>query len=205
MTYDQWQGGKPAPLQLGRFVIVPPWLASENNKNQFTILLDPGVVFGTGTHPTTRDCLEAIDLAFSLKKINSALDLGTGTGLLALALSRMGCQSTLAVDLNFLAAYTALNNVRLNGLEKTVMVVQGNAEDFIDSKVDFVVANIHYDIIRQLVISKGFFRKKIFVISGLLRSQAKDLVHRLSPLPVKILKKWESDGIWHTFLGMIVR
>lgn len=207
MTYDQWQGGKPAPFHLGRFMIVPPWLTSENkihsHPDKFTVLLDSGVVFGTGTHPTTRDCLEAMDMAFSLRKIDSVLDLGTGTGLLALAACRLGCRHTLAVDLNFLAASTALNNVHLNGLEKMIVVVQGNAKDFIDSQVDFVVANIHYDVLKHLVISEGFLKNKLFVISGLLRSQAKDLIYRLSSLPVEILKKWESDGIWHTFLGRI--
>ena len=169
--------------------------------NQLSILLDPGVVFGAGTHTTTQDCLNALELVFSREKIESALDLGTGTGLLALAASRLGCKNILAVDFNFLAARTALRNVRLNQLQDHIIIVQGRAEDFIDSPSDLVIANIHYDVMKHLIASPGFFNNKWFILSGLLRSQARDLLYELSKNRVRIVKKWERDGIWHTFLG----
>jgi ribosomal protein L11 methyltransferase len=74
-----------------------------------TILMDPGVVFGTGTHPTTHDCLSALQLAFDRQAVTRVLDVGTGTGLLALAAAKMGRASRVAVDLNHLAAETARN------------------------------------------------------------------------------------------------
>ena len=207
MTYDQWQGGKSAPFKVGRFRIVPPWQRPSEKMNaapeELTIVLDPGVVFGAGTHTTTHDCLEALELVFSRERVESVLDLGTGTGLLALAASRLGCRSALAVDLNLLAANTALKNVRLNHLEDIILVVQGRAEDFIDVSSDLVIANIHYDVMKHLINSQGFLSKKWFVLSGLLRTQASDLLIRLSQKPVQIEKKWERDGIWHTFFGKI--
>jgi ribosomal protein L11 methyltransferase len=198
MTYDQWQGGKITPFEVGRFSIVPSW-----QKHQLSIILDPGVVFGAGTHTTTQDCLKALELVFSREKIESVLDLGTGTGLLALAASRLGCKNILAVDFNFLAASTALKNVRLNHLQNQIIIVQGRAEDFIDSPSDLVIANIHYDVMKHLITSPGFFNNKWFILSGLLRSQARDLLYELSQNRVRIVKKWERDGIWHTFLGEI--
>jgi len=205
MTYDQWQGGKIAPFKIGRFRIAPPWQKPTTKFNsclkELPIILDPGVVFGTGTHITTQDCLKALELVFSREKIESVLDLGTGTGLLALAASRLGCKNILAVELNFLAASTALRNVHLNRLENTVLVVQAKAEDFIDSPSDLVIANLHYDVMQHLVNSRGFLKKKWFILSGLLRSQARDLLYELSLNPVRIVKEWEQDGIWHTFLG----
>jgi ribosomal protein L11 methyltransferase len=207
MTYDQWQGEKISSLKIGRFRIVPPWQRQwkkmKSCLKELPIILDPGVVFGTGAHTTTHDCLQALEIVFSREKVKSALDLGTGTGLLALAASRLGCKSILAVDFNFLAASTALRNVHLNRLEDTVLVVQGRAEDFIDSASDLVIANIHYDVMQHLVNSRGFLSKKWFILSGLMRSQARDLVYKLSCQPVQILKKWEHDGIWHTFFGKI--
>lgn len=207
MAYDQWQGGRIAPFRSGRFHIAPPWQIPWKNKSlcrdELRIILDPGVVFGTGTHPTTCHCLEALELVFGLGTPVTALDLGTGTGLLALAASRLGCSKTLAVDLNFLAANTALKNVRLNRMQDKVLVIQGLAEDFIDSPYDLVIANIHYDVMKHLVDAQGFLDKEWFILSGLLRTQARDIAHRLSRHPFQIIKKWEQDGIWHTFFGRI--
>lgn len=204
MTYEQWQGGKVTGFSTGRFFITPPWETAGVPRGKTGIVLDPGVVFGTGAHPTTLNCLAALDHLFEREPISSALDLGTGTGLLALAAARMGCRTTLAVDFNYLAAKTAGKNVRLNGLADRIAVVQGLAEDWISCQADLLISNIHYDIVKRLIDSEGFYTKKWFVLSGLLRSQARDIAHRLSGQPVEILKRWELDGIWHTFLGMVV-
>jgi len=205
MTYDQWQGEKIAPLKIGRFHIVPPWQRNLEKMSlcheELLIILDPGVVFGNGLHTTTQDCLKALEIAFSRDNIESALDLGTGTGILALAASRLGCKNILAVDFNFLAVNTALRNIRLNGLENRILVVQGRAEDFIDSTSDLVIANIHYDAMKLLTASQGFLNKKWFILSGLLRSQARDVHFHLLQKGVKIIKNWECNGVWHTFLG----
>jgi len=205
MTYDQWQGEKIAPLKIGRFHIVPPWQKNLGKMNssheELLIILDPGVVFGNGLHTTTQDCLKALEIVFSRDRIASALDLGTGTGILALAASRLGCKNILAIDFNFLAANTALRNIRLNGLENRIIVAQGRAEDFIDSTSELVIANIHYDVMKHIIESHGFFNKKWFILSGLLRSQAMDIRVQLIQKGVKIIKNWECDGIWHTFLG----
>jgi ribosomal protein L11 methyltransferase len=205
MTYDQWQGDTIAPFKIGRFHIIPPWGKPSNragtSSEDLTILLDPGVVFGNGLHTTTQDCLEALEMVFLRENIASALDLGTGTGLLSLAASLLGCKTTLAVDVNFLAANTALRNVRLNGLENTILVVQGRAEDFIDSPSDLMIANIHYEVMKQLITAPGFLKKKWFILSGLLRSQARDLRFKLSRLPIRIIKECSREGIWHTLLA----
>jgi ribosomal protein L11 methyltransferase len=121
--------------------------------------------------------------------------------LLALAASRLGSEKTLAVDLNFLAVNTAQKNIRLNRLQDTVLAVQGRAEDFIDSPSDLVIANIHYEVMKPLIRAQGFFAKKWFILSGLLRTQARDIAFSLSRHPVQIIKEWEQDGVWHTFCG----
>ncbi|BBO85521.1 hypothetical protein DSCO28_60870 [Desulfosarcina ovata subsp. sediminis] len=201
MTYDQWQGGDVTPQRIGRFTISPPWYATALGRSDTTIILDPGVVFGTGTHPTTRDCLEALELAFSGGIPESTLDLGTGTGLLALAAARLGCPRVLATDLTLLAAQTAQRNVRLNRLSRQVLVAQGDAEKFIDFTSDLVVSNIHYDIMKKLIRSTGFLQKRRFILSGLMRSQAARIESTLAGLSVKIIKRWNQNGIWTTFYG----
>jgi ribosomal protein L11 methyltransferase len=205
MTYDQWQGGRIEPFKVGRFHIVPPWQRNEKDHyrchKEPTIMLDPGVVFGNGLHTTTRDCIKALEMAFSRDFIKSAIDLGTGTGILSLAASLLGCARILALDLNFLAANTALRNIRLNGLENRIMVAQGQAEDFIDSNSDLVIANIHYDVMKNLLASRNFYNKKWYILSGLLRSQAKAVRSDLFRNRINIINSWECDGIWHTLLG----
>ncbi|MEJ2098361.1 MAG: 50S ribosomal protein L11 methyltransferase [Desulfobacterales bacterium] len=204
MSYEQWQGTGLIPFDQGCFRILPPWQRDAvGAQGKLPIILDPGIVFGTGTHRTTRDCLEAVELACRDKAPALVLDLGTGTGLLALAAARLGCKFTLAVDLNLLAAKTAEKNVRLNRLEKQVAVVQGFAEDFINCRADLLIANIHFAVMQQLVAAKGFITKKQFVLSGLLRSEAKQVRVELERLSAKILKSWTHEGIWHTFYGQI--
>jgi ribosomal protein L11 methyltransferase len=207
MSYEEWQGGKFSSLQIGRFTIIPPWDADNADSvgpgDINKIFLDPGVVFGNGLHPTTRDCIEALELLFSIESIESALDLGCGTGILALVAGKLGCRKCFALDFNLLASQTASNNVKLNGLMHKIIVAQARAENFVDIPTDLLIANIHYDVMKKLLESEGFFKEKWFILSGLLRSQAKDIAGRLQRSGVKILKRWEREGIWHTYFGKI--
>jgi ribosomal protein L11 methyltransferase len=204
MPYEQWQGSEFGAFDQGCFQIIPPWENGSNGRpDKLPIILDPGLVFGTGTHPTTRDCLDAVQLACRDGAPERVMDLGTGTGLLALATARLGCRLNLAVDLNLLAAKTAKKNVSLNRLEKQIAVVQGYAETFFDCPADLLIANIHYDVMQKLICSKGFLTQNRFILSGLLRSEAKQIRIELERLPTKILKSWTHEGIWHTFYGKI--
>jgi ribosomal protein L11 methyltransferase len=203
MTYEQWHGGPIKPLTVGALRVVPSWHPSATRCDENTLLLDPGVVFGTGTHPTTRDCLEAVQLAATRRQVRHVIDWGTGTGLLSLAAVQMGSNACLALDLNRLAVETARRNVILNEMSDQILVVQGDAKNFIDLSCDLVVSNIHYDIMHHIISGKGFQASKQFILSGLLRSQASDVESRLMSGPAKILEKWERGSIWTTFYGEI--
>jgi ribosomal protein L11 methyltransferase len=205
MSYEQWQGEKFTAFDQGCFRIIPPWENCHSSRpDKCRIILDPGIVFGTGTHPTTRNCLDAVQLACREGAPVRVLDLGTGTGLLALATARLGSRRNLAVDLNLLAAKTAENNVRLNHLDQKIAVVQGDALTFVGCPSDLMIANIHYEVTKRLIRTKGFAAQKRFILSGLLRSEAKQVRIELERLPAKILKSWTHNGIWHTFYGEIV-
>jgi ribosomal protein L11 methyltransferase len=206
MPYAQWLGEVFSTFEHGIFRVIPPWEASQNsinNNKTLSILLDPGLVFGTGTHPTTRDCLDALELAAGSSEFKTVLDLGTGTGLLALAAAKLGSQGVIACDLNLLAAKTAHRNVRLNHQQNRIVTVQGRAEDMIAYPADLVIANIHYDVMRRLVDDRGFLSKKRFILSGLLRSEAKNIADILAGHRVNIIKQWTHEGIWYTFYGEI--
>ena len=121
--------------------------------------------------------------------------------MLALAAAHLGAKKILAVDLNPLAVNTAQKNVHLNELRSVILVARSRAQDCIGFQADLVIANIHWEVMRELVLSDGFLQKKQFILSGLLRSQASDLAGIIAKLPVKIQKMWTQDGIWHTFYG----
>jgi ribosomal protein L11 methyltransferase len=206
MTYTEWLGEKPTALSIGQFIIVPPWernlRQTISTGNRLKLVLNPGVVFGTGTHVTTKDCLKAIESIYAdLDPPHLTLDLGTGTGVLALAATALGSCQTLAVDFNFLAARTAAENIRLNRMENRILSIQGKAEQFIDLPADLLIANIHYDIMRLLLPTEGFRQKNWFVLSGLMRSQAVSVITLLIESGAHIIKRWEGDGVWHTILG----
>ncbi len=205
IPYADWLGERPAPFCLGRFVISPPWQKADVPEDKLPITIDPGVVFGTGTHPTTRDCLNALTLACQSNNIGSVIDIGTGTGLLAIAAARLGCEKILAVDLNHLAAKTALGNVVRNRLEDRILVVRGKAEECSAKPVDLVVANIHFDVMKHILNSAVFSQATYFILSGLLRSQAKAIAETPALRRARIIEKWNREGIWHTFFGKVSR
>lgn len=206
MTYAEWLGERPSRLSTGQFVIVPPWEIGPDTvgemENALPIILDPGVVFGTGTHVTTRDCIRALESVYECESPPlTVIDGGTGTGVLALCAAALGSRKTLAIDVNFLAARTAAGNVRLNRMEDRILVIQGRAESFTDLPADMLVANVHYDVMRLFLNTAGFRQKKWFVLSGLLRSQAAAVVHLLKQSGADIRNRWESDGVWTTLMG----
>lgn len=171
-------------------------------KNEVAITIDSGVVFGNGAHTTTQACLEAIDIACAGNKVASMLDLGSGTGILSLAAAKLGCTRIIAVDYNYLAARTARHNVLLNRLADRILVVNGKAEEHTAIRTDLLVANIHFDVMKNLVRTEGFLQQKWFVLSGLLGSEAQKILDYLATRPVLILKRWNQDDIWHTILGI---
>ncbi len=90
-TYEQWQGGRVDRIEVEDFVIVPPWGELDSNKQLNQIVLDPGVVFSNGLHPTTRDCLRALADVARTRPFESVMDFGTGTGILAVAAVLFWC------------------------------------------------------------------------------------------------------------------
>lgn len=203
MSYDEWQGQRLQRKTLGDFTIVPLWEVCPNDAvdHNRCIVMDPGVVFGNGDHPTTQDCLEAIGLAAASMPVATAVDMGTGTGVLALAAWKIGVRQVIALDFNRLAVKTAQRNFRINDAQEHILALHARAEDCMDMAVDLMIANIHFDVMKRLIASAGFLRKRQFILSGLLRSEVREVEAMLSRLSATILRKWERDGIWHTLWG----
>ena len=202
-AYEQWQGGDLKPLKVDDFIIVPHWDRVEVYEKEIQIILDPGVVFGNGLHPTTKDCLRALAFAGRQRPFDRVLDLGTGTGILAVAAALLDAKWVLAVDLNPLCVRTANENVRLNKLNGIIRMVEGPAEDFVNEAADLVIANIHKEIIGRLLQKEGFRKKDRLIISGLMRSQYREIKAQLESYDFRIVHEWDYDMTWFTMLAEI--
>lgn len=198
-TYEEWLGERFERFFVGDLEICPAWEVPDGKEEPaLRMRLDPGVVFGSGLHPTTRDCLEALSWLWRRDAFETVLDLGTGTGVLAVAAALLGAGRVTAVDLNPLCVRTADRNAELNRVGSRVETVLGAAEDVLDRPGELVLANIHHEVILGLLKHEGFRHRRWIVFSGLMRTQARDLKARLPALGMKIERAWDRDMVWHT-------
>jgi ribosomal protein L11 methyltransferase len=171
------------PVRVGaRFVVAPPWSEVENDADQILIRIEPGMAFGTGTHETTRLCLEAIEKYFDGA---SFLDVGTGTGVLAIAAARLRPRARVeACDTDAEAVEIARENARLNGVADRIDFRTGSVNDETAS-ADFVCANLTADVIVPLLPSLVGATCGRLVLSGILATQAAEVRAALAALGVR--------------------
>ena len=129
-----------------RFTIVPTWEEYEPvSSDELIIELDPGMAFGTGTHPTTVMCIQALER--TVQKDDLVVDVGTGSGVLSIASALLGAKHIQALDLDEVAVESAKMNIKLNKVQDRIDVSQGNLLDGVDQQADIVVANILAEVI----------------------------------------------------------
>ena len=201
LDYKAWQAGEELkPFKVGNLVISPPWENGEVQEGEILVHLDPCVVFGTGYHPTTRTCLQALWEIYQKERPKKVLDLGTGSGILALAAAKWGAEKVLAIDCNELAVETALRNVLSNEESLRIEVKMGKAEDFIEEETDLVCANIHLQVIESLLKKKAFFPKRWFILSGIFKKDAEEIESRLNQRSTQIIQRLQEKN-WLTLVG----
>jgi len=202
ITYGDWQaGGAPDHPRIGPLHLVPPGAEELAGEGEIPVIIDPGVVFGSGRHPTTRDSLRALLAVFQQDRPARVLDLGTGTGVLAIAAVKLGAREATAVDWNPACVANARTNVARNGLADRVRVEEGRAEDFLGTEADLLLANLHFAVVKELVAAPQFFQKPWAVVSGLLRSEARAIRESLQRPDFGLVGEWETEDTWFTLLG----
>ena len=132
-----------------RMVIKPSWESYEAQPGQVVLELDPGMAFGTGTHPTTCLCLEALEDL--IRPESTVFDVGCGSGILSMAAALLGARDVRAVDIDGVAVRTARQNIAKAGLDSRIQVAQGDLLHGTEGQADVIVANILADIIIQLL------------------------------------------------------
>lgn len=159
-----------------RFTIVPTWEEyTPVSTDELIIELDPGMAFGTGTHPTTVMCLQALEKV--VKDGNHVVDVGTGSGVLSIGAALLGAEKVHALDLDIVAVNSAKENVELNKVSDRVEVYHGNLLDTVKEPADVVVANILAEIIMTFtddafsIVKPGGY----FVTSGIIGAKKDDV------------------------------
>jgi ribosomal protein L11 methyltransferase len=187
------------PVEVGRFIIAPPWIESEPGAvangsliDRIIIRIEPGMAFGTGTHETTRLCLKAIERYF---RGGSFLDVGTGTGILAIAAAKMWPDARIeACDTDAEAVEIARENARLNGVGTQIDFRVGSVEDQ-TSSADLVCANLTAPVIVDLLPSLLGATCGRLVLSGILAEQSGLVQSRLLELGADSFEL-EQNGEW---------
>jgi ribosomal protein L11 methyltransferase len=175
------------PVQVGRFVIAPPWSEVDDAPDRLTIRIEPGMAFGTGTHETTRLCLQAIEKHFAG---GSFLDVGTGTGILAIAAAKMFPDARIeACDTDAEAIEIARENAKANNVE--IEFRTGSVDETTPS-ADLVCANLTADVILQILPALIGVSCGKLILSGILEPQIEQIAGALNPSEVEI----ERDGEW---------
>lgn len=187
------------PERVGsRMVVKPTWREYTACADEIIIEIDPGMAFGTGTHPTSRLCIDMMEKY--LQEGDSILDVGTGSGILIIAAAKLGAGRALGVDIDKSAVAIARNNLLLNGISSTRYEVRtGDLVDRVIDRFNIVVANISKAAVLTLLdkLKKVMLVNGVFICSGMLKDNVDEIVGKMGVLQLTVLeihseKEWVS-------------
>lgn len=183
------------PIPCGRIVVVPNWLAYQAKEGEQIVKMDPGMAFGTGEHETTRICLNLLQKD-SLENKRVA-DIGTGSGILAIAAAKLGAESVDAFDIDDIAVKAARNNCEFNGVSNLVNVDNADLLAKCNGVYDVVLANITADILIALCNDLSRYVKKggTVIISGIIHKRDNDVRSAFENHGL-VVKEKITDGEW---------
>jgi ribosomal protein L11 methyltransferase len=181
MRYGEWQQlAGQEPLVIDRFRVITGEQSVLSNPDEILLRIDPGVIFGSGLHPTTRGCLRALSSLYSEGRPARVLDLGTGTGILAIAAALLGAERVEGLDLNPMAVSTARSNCLRNGVADRVMIRMADAREQLP-EADLLCVNIHFDFLRTFLDGDRVCRYRWAVIGGFLKEKLEAVTALLPP------------------------
>ena len=181
-----------------KLVIVPSWEQYDNKNNRTVLNIDPGAAFGTGTHATTSLCLTLLE-----KHVNNGvkmLDIGTGSGILAIASTLLGAQSAIGVDIDAQSVKTAKENAEINNVQDRCEFLVGDLADKISGKFKVICANIVADVIIKLFDNVADFMEDdaVLIISGIIDLRKDDVLNSAAAHGFKIVEENYKDN-WCAF------
>ena len=193
---EDWQNGWRKyyhPMDVGqRLAVVPSWQDYETSRVK--LILDPGLAFGTGGHETTNLCLEVLDAR--VRGGERVLDIGTGSGILAIAALKLGAAVAEGVDIDPVAVRTAGENAALNGVADKLTVLVGDLSDKASGKYDIITANIVANAIMALApaVPGLMADDAVFIASGIIDSRKDEVIPALEAAGLAVLEVKEKRG-----------
>ena len=193
---EDWENGWKAfyhAMTIGnRLAVVPSWETMDTDRA--VLRLDPGMAFGTGTHETTSLCLEALDQL--VQGGERVLDIGTGSGILAIAALKLGAAGAEGVDIDPMCVRTAGENAQLNGVDGKLKVLVGDLSDKATGKYDIITANIVANAILHLapcvpgLLAEG----GVFIASGIIDAREEEVCAGLAAAGLKVAEVRRQGG-----------
>ena len=176
------------PFRAGHHLVVKPtWELYDAQPGDKVIEIDPGMAFGSGTHETTGMCMELLEDA--LHGGERVIDVGTGSGILAIGAALLGAKEVTAIDIDPMAVKVARENIEHNGLQDKVTALEGNLLDHLDVTCELCVANIIADVICMFAapLNDHIVPGGLFICSGIIKEREQDVVDALTAADYTIL------------------
>lgn len=186
------------PIYIGKkFLVLPAWIDAKPDEKRTVIRIDPAMAFGTGTHPSTQLCLLAIE--DYLEQGVDVIDLGCGSGILAIAALKHGAEYALAVDTDQNAVDATRTNASLNNIEDNLGTYKGSLDDISHgnyplTQASFVLANILAPVIIKLFkegLAKTLKPDGIMVLAGILENQAEQVLTAIKTSGLRLLQQYQ--------------
>jgi len=185
------------PQKIGKQIVVKPtWREYKQNNGEIVIEIDPGMAFGTGTHPSTSLCVEMLEKY--LNPDDSILDVGTGSGILLLAAARLGAKNLSGIDIDEVAVKIAAQNLIINGIEADRFnITTGKISAITKGRFDLIIANILTDVIIEIILDVKRLLKDngFFICSGIVEGNKEIIIKKLQSggfeiVDIIIKEKW---------------
>ena len=187
-------------IEIGeKLAVVPSWEKYDNPDGRTVLKIDPGAAFGTGTHATTSLCLEL--LQNYIKSDTKMLDIGCGSGILALASILLGAESAIGVDIDAQSVKTAKENAEINNITEKSQFIVGDLAEKVSGKFDVVCANIVADVIIRLLPDAAAFMEEdaVLIISGIIDIRKEDVLASVAQNGFNVVDERYKDN-WCAFV-----
>lgn len=183
------------PVQVGEHLVVcPSWEAYDRQPDDVVLTLNPGMAFGTGTHDTTRLCMELLEKYITPQ--DTVLDVGCGSGILAITAALLGANKIIGCDIDEVAVKVAGENAALNGVQDRIAFHQGDLTSQVEGSFQIICANIVADVIIRLSKDAGRYLAKdgIFITSGIIDTREQDVLNALEQNGFQVIERRTSGG-----------